>query len=406
MLSQFQTFLLKRSARSIALLTKKRSARIQLHLSEVGCASINQTERPPVSRHSKFAAGVLAGLICLAGSTDPVFAQQAGSRVYSPGGAKIPTAIPSAFQGNLQLGNLPVQLEQQSESAFLRGLMPLSDYLRYLNMAREARLANPDLSSAEQQQAWEIYRGRIANVLPTLEQFRQPASANWAAEVELARFALLRTDERLASFASGEPTPASGALTQAATQRLLSQREFDYFLGIASVSDVAYARDRFLAAHETNLEDRIQLFERAISRMQSWNQQGAGIGRSDQLLELQVYHASLQLEQTLASGDAAAVETQLSRVQQMSHRHFQQTHEYVQQGTAPLHDLTRSLTIRQSLKTLQESLSPESTRQTDEQFERDWQALQRMAVSISDTRGRMAADLTAIHLLQVSVEHR
>lgn len=324
---------------------------------------------------------------------------------YSPTGKKLPTSLPTVLQAKKKYGNTPRQLESFSESAFRRSLMPLKDHLRYLAMARDARLSGSDITQEQELAVWGNYRDRLRTVIPAMKSLNQPSASNWASELAWANYAVARAEQRIVEI--DEDTAgfeAASSRVQQTSGQLLAQREFDNTLGLATVSDLTYAQDRFLAANQSSQSRRIALLEHTKEMQQKWNRSGAGIGRTDRVLETQLMQDLMRFQETLQQGDIEKVSAQLSRVREVSQRHFQVTAEYYSHGTAPLHQLTNTMVLRQRLRQLQQEVPELAEKTPNVQFQRDWQYLKRAAASVSDRRGRMSADLLAVDLLSLSVE--
>ena len=330
---------------------------------------------------------------------------QGKTESYSPTGKKLPTTLPTALQSQKKYGSTPNQLESFSESAFRRSLMPLKDHLRYLAMARDARLSGSDITKEQELAAWGNYRERVQSIIPAMQRFNQPAAANWAAELAWANYAVVRAEQKIAEIGENSAAiDAASAQVQKASEQLLAQREFDGKLGLATMADITYAQDRLLAANHASPKERIAFLENSKSVLQRWNSKGDGIGRTDRVLETQLMEDLLMFQGSLQQGDVEKISDQLARVRQVSQRYFQVTAEYYSHGTAPLHQLTSSMVLRQRLRKLQQDVPELAEKSPNTQFLQDWQFLKQAAASVTDRRGRMPADLLAIDLLGLSIE--
>ncbi len=219
-----------------------------------------------------------------------------------------------------------------------------------------------------------------------------------------AKYAISRADQRLAELSENPLRLASATSeVQLASQQLLSQREFDYALGMSSLSDLTYAKDRFLATSEASGDRRVSQYADAEALQQKWNQRGAGVGRADKVLETQVAQELLKFQEALAGGDTKEIASQMASLEKNSRQHFQTTVGYFKKGTAPLHQLTNSLLLRQRLQQLQQEIPEIASQSSKRAFQEDWSILQQAAASKRDRRGRIQADLLAIDLLSVSV---
>ncbi len=324
---------------------------------------------------------------------------------YNPSEKKIPTNLPTALQAKRLYGQSPQQLEAASQSAFLRSLMPLEDHLRYLAMARDARLSGSDLTQKQKIEAWGQYRAQIAEIVPRMQQFNQPGATGWASELAWAKYAITRADQRLAELQENSVQLASATSeAQQASQQLLSQTEFDYGLGMSTLSDLTYAKDRYLASNDADRERRLGELADVKAMQEVWNQRGAGIGRSDKILETEVAQNLLKFQETLKSGEPKEIAAQMSSLDRASRQHFQTSVKYFKNGTAPLHQLTNSILLRQRLQQLQREAPELANKDSKKAFQEDWNTLQQAAASKTDRRGRIQADLLAIDLLSVSVD--
>src|SRR5690606_8895737 len=100
--------------------------------------------------------------------------------------------------------------------------------------------------------------------------------------------------------------------------------------------DVTIAQDRFLEAHQSSPSKRMAALGAANALYEQWNLKGAEIGRTDRILESQLTQELLTFQGALGQGDVPQITQSLNSLQQTSHRHFQTSYEYYQNGTAPL----------------------------------------------------------------------
>lgn len=336
-------------------------------------------------------------------NSDFAFAQET-AQVYNPNNKPIPKALPQAKLSPVQFGQLPSQLEAASESAFVRGLMPLESRLTYLALARDSRLAVEDLSVEQQAGIWAGYRDELVRVVSQIERLNQPGAAGWGGELAWSHYALARAEHQLAIVSGNqEATDATQGGVLVAAENLLQQREWDYSLGLASLADLAYSRDRFLDASNSGVDTRLNSLDETRMLLTGWNQRGAAIGRTDKILAANLTGDVLILQSSLESGQTDAVKQSISALHQAGHEHFAQTYAYYQRGTAPLHQLSSSVMLRQRLIPMEREF-PELSSETDQQtFQQDWQALKTIASQTNDLRGRVQADVIAIDLMAVSI---
>ncbi|MDB4742898.1 hypothetical protein OAF98_00305 [Planctomicrobium sp.] len=323
---------------------------------------------------------------------------------YNPEKKQVPKFIPALIQPELKFGNLPGHLDRASNSAFKRGLMPLESRLKYLALARDARISEAGDSESAVQDVWTGYRNELAAIVPQIRRLNQPGASGWNAELILAKYSVLRANQQIASITedAGGLAEATAGLQEAATA-LYRQRETDYSAGLASLQDLMYARDRLLNSTQFSSVDRIDAIEGVILTQSKWNSKGAEIGRTDRILEAQLTKELIGFQDSLEAGALPAITEKLFNLNSTGHQHFETTLKFYQNGTAPLHQLTSSILIRQRLQRLSNEFPELQSDEADQEFQSDWNTLKSIAESTSDRRGRNEADLIAIDLMNVSV---
>lgn len=344
---------------------------------------------------------ILASILLFQCFAAPCIAQQN----YNPDKKQLPETIPSAIQSELNFGDLPNQLDHSSAVAFNRGLMPLESRLKYLALSRDARLSQAGDSMAEREQIWNEYRNELLSIVPRIQRLGQPGARGWNAELLLAQYSVHRASQQIASM-SGDHSgfDAATAALKATAVQLVRQREADYSAGLATIRDVAYAKDRLMDVYEFDSVDRIDFIENVILTQNGWNSLGAEIGRKDRIIESQLTRGLVDFQKTLQEGEISDISQSLAELSLVGHEHFQTTYGYYRNGTAPLHQLTTSIMIRQRLQRLSNDYPELKNETVDQAFHSDWNLLRSSADATYDTRGRNAADLIAIDLIGVNVE--
>lgn len=342
---------------------------------------------------------------CILTLGNALYGQEVQPKDYNPEKKAIPKSLAAPIGPNRNFGNLPGRLERASADAFNRGLMPLESRLRYLALARDARLSVSEISDEEVLAIWQGYRSQLAEMVPRIQSLNQPASGGWASELLLAQYALARADQQLAMVAGDEIAMDQSALAlKSIAHKLYNQRRTDYSFGLATIGDVAFAKERLLAASNYDEAGRVDVIESAIATQSRWNSKGAEIGRKDRLLESQLTKDFILFQDSLKSGDPEKIAGKMAILNSTAHQHFQTTLKYFRNGTAPLHQLTNSMFVRQRLQQLSKEFPELENKEETANFERDWNALRDVAANVSDTRGRNAADLLAIQVLGRGIE--
>ena len=303
-------------------------------------------------------------------------------------------------------GQIPNQLVLASHDSFHRGLMPLDDHLWNLAFAREAQLARPDLDEAGKIQIWTEYRNQIEFVSASLASLYEPAAKNWGSENAFAAYSLANAEVQLAQLQGNDS--ASALARQQATDAILvlaAQREFDYSLGLATLDELVIAHDRVAKELELPKSFRDQLWLAAEQEKHLWNAVGAGIGRSDEVVEIAMVRQTIELQQSLESGNLDKIRDNLQAAGQTSENHFAVLSQFHQHGTATLSDLSRALTFRNRLVSLEKSIPELGQTLNQNRFHSDWNSLKSIADS-TDRVGRHQADVLAVEILGIGINEK
>ncbi len=297
-------------------------------------------------------------------------------------------------------------LRNRSQQAFSRGLLPLTDHLEHLAAAEEADLrrvmttssADTAPSSAALLSALQPRVNALRSAVRQLEAFRQPAAANWQADLLLSKYVLAQAEEETSLIAGDIPAADHAGRTQSRVAiEHYQQRLFDArVLGHASLSEVTRAVS-FLNIDPTR---KRQALVHAVGATQRWNAVSSGIGRTDRVLDAQLQVALWDAEPRPAKTDETAIRQGLIDADQLSSRLFATQRQYFAHGTATLADLSRAWQTRRQVHLLADMVQTTLPTTGRVSYERDLKELTHLAAAARDERGRNASDLEYVRLLQ------
>ncbi len=273
--------------------------------------------------------------------------------------------------------------------------MSLYDHLDQLNLVLEAEYSRA-ADDAARIALMNRHRDRLRRVAQDLNQFNQPASAGWFADLLLAQAMLAQVDLDLAVLEGNNIAAAEAAeMARTLAQRHMQQREFDATLGNATLSLVVQAA---LLTPEGAAQGR-EILQDAVAATRRWNRQGAFIGRKDRVAEIELELSRFEFFAELDKEDGNVVEA-LERAEEASTRLLNSAMEYYGTKTAPLFHVARAWNMRRQLYDIAAS-SDEAlfTKERQELSERDLAQIVTFAEEATDRRGRIAADVAYITLL-------
>ena len=161
---------------------------------------------------------------------------------------------------------------------------------------------------------------------------------------------------------------------------------------VVDSSSSAEQRNRFAIVHRRQLGD-------VASVTTQWRDQGAGIGRTDRVLEARVATHLDRLVAIDGNGDEIIDRESMNSADADLRKLFSAQLEFHRHGTAEVYDLARTWRTWRDLHTTA-SVSPGLV--TEEQTAERNDALQKLqgvADRTHDRRGRIAADVTFVQLL-------
>ena len=296
-------------------------------------------------------------------------------------------------------------LRSQSQQAFHRGLLPLTDLLEHLAAAEEADVrwvlsTLPSDSAPSSQAILSAIQPRIESLrfaVRHMEAFRQPAAANWQADVLLGKYVLAEAIEEAARLSGDhEAIGRAVGIESAIAIKHYQQRIFDAkILGHATLPDVTRAVS-FLNIDPTR---KRRVLQQAIGTTQRWNAMAAGIGRSDQVLNASLQVALWDAEPRSSQLNDAVLQHGLTEADRLATQLFSTQRSYYSRGTATLADLSRAWQTRRQVHLLADVVGTPLPDNSPNSYQRDLNELQNLAVAIQDRRGRNATDVAYVHLL-------
>jgi hypothetical protein len=341
-----------------------------------------------------------------------------GTQTTSTPGAETPDAARATIDRSAERRLLAqarptaADLAASGRNAFDRGLMPLRDYLEQTALVLHIDLMSADAQHSSSIAAWKQQVERLRDASERLHWLNQPAAEGWASDVALAEWALADAEYELAQ--AGNDTAVQ---EQAARRRSewaaehVRRREWDVSIGAAPESSLARAMGLFAAAEQASPvqgadQVRRQIYADYVSQLntievltQEWAAQGAGIGRTDRVLQASV---DVDLEHT-SSRDAEgqlvvnpqAVHTADSKLQDL----FEVQLDFYGHGTADLYDLSRTWTVWRNLHVLASAEPDLLSEQQCTSRTTALETLHGLAAQTGDLRGRNAADVRYVDLL-------
>ncbi len=322
------------------------------------------------------------------------------------------------------------RLVAESESAFSRGLMSVSDYAEHLETAAQLRFRLAErqrdkqlhaTAMAEQQQLWQ-------RAVERLKRFDQPASQGWAADVAYAELQLANSNLAVARI-HGDAVGAANALSMV---RDLGHKQFalrmdDYKVGLATLPQISEAASQIIehvslapqtAAQRKQslqaMDGYRSLLEDVVHRTDAHAGRRGGLGRADRLEFAQAELAHAKAVAAELRGDKAAAKSALEEADLLADRAFHHQLKFHAMRTASLYDLARSWQKRGLVQAglerhdTQDRAKAGPPHAAGEEVQASPRALSQQAnlnrllhcaQATRDLRGRNAADVTLVHSL-------
>jgi hypothetical protein len=309
---------------------------------------------------------------------------------------------------------------EHTRDSFRRGLISLPDHLDHLaafyetqarsvafQMDQEARSqagyeANrpPRYDRRVLEKAYQpVFQARLAalgEAVRMLEEFNEPASKGWAADLALSRVAL-----RQAQLDMARLTGSKGAMVALSReqQELAAEHYWlrlqDADLGLASLPDLVQAVSLLNVAPEF----RRNLLKGASEQTVIWESVGAEIGRPDAATRARLDLSWLDGYRDNRKGEIQVNDAAWRQSDELAQSLFQQREAYYSKGTATIGDLSRTWELRQQMFRIAAEARYEIPAASRQQHRRNLESLTQLASAITDLRGRHAADVTFVRLL-------
>jgi|GEM_PF-4642928 len=337
-------------------------------------------------------------------SPAPMVPQPSQKTANSPATVEQPPRPP--LPGSLR--NQIADLEQQSTDAFQRGLLPLADYLEHLRLVHsvEQRFASERGDKRGVAAAAQRHVSRLQQATGLLEAFRQPASAGWVADTLLAQAVTAEAEAEMAALRGNrqEAELAEQKFQQFSLQHLQALEFDERELGLGSLPTTAAAVAMVETADPSasTADATAAVRNYVLLTTERWNAgSDSGIGRSDEVLKAEASAAADRGKWALVSKDMPQFAADVTQAEEAAQSLFNQRLEFYKTGTASLADLTNSLMLRNRVHQLASSADGVYTEQMDRRWERDLHQLVDLSNSVEDRRGRNAADVGFVQILNV-----
>jgi|GEM_PF-4359179 len=329
--------------------------------------------------------------------------------------APAPAAVRSTLppEWNRRLGEtqrLLEQLEQQSRSAFDRGLMPLGDHIDQLTLALQTRVAIAALQNRPQERraAVATHAAQLKQIVENLAALQQPGAQGYLADLSYAKSLYWEAEAELARLEQA-PDREAEARTRwaAATREQYERRLADFQVGEATAFEMGRAiqqLQRFRAAtsatkpQESGARDTAPLDVPLVGEREL----NVTATRVDSRLAFQSALAQQKAWQAQEKGNAQSALNAFREAERRSHEQFEAQLKFYQVGTASLFQLASGLKARQDLSHAMEMAGLSEPQPARASRQADMQRLQELAQSVSDLRGRNAADVLFAQALPYS----
>lgn len=354
--------------------------------------------------------GLIAPTREAAQRTEPAYTNGAPATGIPPSGASGAAVLTRTQRRDLeQARRQATDLADRSASAFERGLMPLGDYLEQATLVQWTEQLLADVRfEGDAVAVRRNHLARMQSALGRLRQFNQPNAKRWEADVALAEWAVADAELQLANAEQDSVASGRSVLRRAEAaldHNRLRQRDAD--IGWASLQATSRASAQAASsalpdsfASSITDEDHRMYLAAVAWQTSAWERDGAGIGRADrvQKSDLAVEVADLNVE--LQSGRVDHAAQTMRRADREFQDLFTTQQDFHAKGTASLYDLSRTWLAWRELHDLAADKPGVVDADQVAGRERARSALTRLADQTVDRRGRHAADVTVVRLIQ------
>jgi hypothetical protein len=333
-----------------------------------------------------------------------------------PAGEAAPTPAPGTISLNRaqrrdleQARRRSTDLADQSASAFERGLMPFTVYLEQETLVQWTEQLLTDVRfDGSPVAVRRKHLARMQSALDQLRQFKQPNAKRWEADVALAEWAVADAELQLAR--EGQNTIATGraALRRSEASREHSRlRQRDADIGWASLEATSLASSLTVSSalpDETgraeSAADHRTYLALVAERTADWSRDGAGVGRADRVQKSELAVDLVDLTADLQADRKDQAKQSMRRADQRLRELFATQQEFYGKGTASLYDLSRTWLAWRELH--QMGADKPGLVDSEQLAERQQSraTLSGLADQTLDQRGRHAADITVVRLLE------
>jgi hypothetical protein len=282
--------------------------------------------------------------------------------------------------------------------------MPLSDYMEQATLVARTELVLAQVDyQGDEESVRRNHLQRMQSALQQLEQLNQPNARHWEADVALAEWAVADAEAQLAEAHANSAMAGQFAADRAALAREhLQLRQRDAAIGWAALPSVSLATSLVSEGETTPASGKeFQSHLAAVAeRTAAWSRAGAGIGRKDRVQQAELAVTLQEFETALKSGQNERAAGVLRQADQQIQQLFQTQLDFYERGTASLSEVSRTwMTWRDVHQSAAETPSLVGE-DTVAERNRALATLSRLADQTVDQRGRHAADVTVVRLLE------
>lgn len=297
-----------------------------------------------------------------------------------------------------RIDKLAIELDRAAADAFSRGLMPMRDYARHLDIVENLFAASSDLrrNTRRKRYAVDAHAQRLAEAAGKIKSLNQPATKGAAAELLLARFLTAHTRDRSLAMRRGGK-PRSNPETAAAAMKYFKKIKEDHSIGLADDRQLADAA--VLTAQAASPAKQAEAWKAVAKSAEDRAKKLATIPGNR--FAITIAHLQAVADEAVAfSSRNAGRKSDADRALLAAIKHrdaeFQVLQKRSTTKTASLYQLARSWSDRFRMQAgLTDEHSP-----TTRAMSSDLRTIEKLAETITDRRGRNAADLLYVQALR------